>query len=402
MTRSFGRRETPLLATVMSREVVSVPLSATLGDAASRMEQLHIGSVLVLDGERPAGILTEHDITRALGDGRPVTDGVATVMTGEILSLPETTPVHAAFRTLIGHNIRHLLVTDDTGRMAGVVSDTDLRFTDGLDLVSDPVTVGRVMDRDPLCLTQTDTVRTAARAMRVDSSRHVLVVDAAGAVCGVVSERDMVRLFREGQFEAPLHEIMSRPLLTIAESADLVEAATLMRAHHVRMLVALGPGGRLAGILHEKHLVRRIEDAYVGLLQQIVADQARALEQMGISGLVEDLPQGLAFKDQDLVYRSVNAAFAAELGLPREAIIGRRDADLLPPAQAAAEAQADARTLAGGGISVVEEPVERAGATVWYRVTRRPIRGGDVSGLLVLRDDITAMRAATEALRRHG
>lgn len=404
MTRPWAARETPVLANVMSQGVVSVSVSATLGDAAMRMEHLGIGSVLILDGERPAGILTEHDITRAIGDGRSAADGVETVMTRDILSRVESTPVHEAFRTLLGRNIRHLLVTDDAGRPMGVVSDTDLRYTDGLDLLSDPVTVARVMDRDPLCLSESQTVRAAARLLRADSSRHVLVTDDAGEVQGVVSERDMVRLFREEQFAVSLGEIMSRPPVSIAADADLVEAATLMRTRRVRMLVVTGPDGSLVGILHEKHLVRRIEDAYVDLLHRMVADQARALEHAGLSSLVEDMPQGLAFKDETLVYRSVNAAYVAELGRPREAIVGRRDADLFPADRAALEVEADAAALIGGAITVQEVPVERDGETFWYRVTRRPVRGpeGDISGLLVVRDDITAMRQTTEALRRHG
>lgn len=402
MTQPWGPPETPVLANIMSRRIVSVPVTATLGDAAARMERLGIGSVLVTDGPRPAGILTEHDITRALGDGRQVGESVTAVMTGEIISRPEGTPVHEALRVLLGRSIRHLVVTGEGGQPVGIVSDTDLRYTDGLDLLADPIDVGRVMDRDPPCLVETETVRTAARALRSASGRHVLVVDADHRARGVVSERDMVHLFRSGSFDSSVGMVMSQPPVTIAETADLVEAATLMRTRRVRMLVVVDGDGRLAGVVHEKHLVRRLEDSYVDLLHRMVSEQARALGQVGISNLVEEMPQGLALKDTGLVYRSANAAFAAELGLPREEILGQRDVDLLPPDRAEAERQADIEALSADRVSVVEEQVLAGAEMRWYRVTRRPVPGPDgvVAGLLVLRDDITAMRAASEDLRR--
>lgn len=402
MTQTWGPPQTPVLANIMSRRIVSVPVLATLGEAATRMERLGVGSVLVMEGARAAGIVTEHDITRALGDGRPAGDSVAAVMTRDIVSRPATTPVHEALRVLLGRGIRHLVVTGEAGEPIGIVSDTDLRYTDGLDLLADPVDVGRVMDRDPPCLGETDSVRTAARALRSASVRHVLVLDADRIVRGVVSERDMVHLFRKGCFDAPVGRIMSQPPVTISATADLVEAATLMRARHVRMLVVVDADGRLDGVVHEKHLVRRIEDAYVDLLHRLVSEQARALGQIGIGNLVEEMPQGLALKDLDLVYRSVNAALAAEIGRPRDEILGARDGDLLPPERAAAETAADRAALAAGGVTVVEEEVPWGEGHRWYRVTRRPVPGpdGGIEALLVLRDDITAMRDASEALRR--
>ena len=46
---------------LMSRELVTVPVGATMKGAAGQMLQNGVGSVIVLNGETPAGIVTEMD-----------------------------------------------------------------------------------------------------------------------------------------------------------------------------------------------------------------------------------------------------------------------------------------------------------------------------------------------------
>ena len=52
----------------MTRDVLAVAPEDTLGEAAQKMAELNVGSVVVLDYGRLVGILTERDILKAVAD----------------------------------------------------------------------------------------------------------------------------------------------------------------------------------------------------------------------------------------------------------------------------------------------------------------------------------------------
>ena len=110
---------------IMSRGLLSIDAAASLAEAARRMSERHVGAVLVMEGERLRGILTERDVLRAVAAGTVEGALVADWMTQS----PETieaseSPGHAASLMIHG-GFRHLPVVDG-GRLAGIISIRDL------------------------------------------------------------------------------------------------------------------------------------------------------------------------------------------------------------------------------------------------------------------------------------
>lgn len=109
----------------MSRNVLAVPGELTLADAARRMVERGVGSVVVMAGERLAGILTERDVLKAVAAGVAETDPVTSWMTrNPETAEPDDTTEHAAALMIHG-GFRHLPVLDG-GDVVGIVSIRDL------------------------------------------------------------------------------------------------------------------------------------------------------------------------------------------------------------------------------------------------------------------------------------
>lgn len=110
----------------MTQASVTDAPSDSLKDAASRMWQQQTGSLLVMDDGRLVGIITERDVMKAVARGLPIdTTPVSAVMTGNVLTVPPTATLHEAARHMAVRWIRHLPVVDD-GQVVGVVSQRDL------------------------------------------------------------------------------------------------------------------------------------------------------------------------------------------------------------------------------------------------------------------------------------
>jgi CBS domain-containing protein len=115
----------PVIGNHMSRDLLSVGADERIAAAARRMVDRGVGAVLVMDGERLAGILTERDVLRAVAEGRVEDATVAERMTRhpETVEASESTG-HAASLMIHG-GFRHLPVTEG-GAVVGIISIRDL------------------------------------------------------------------------------------------------------------------------------------------------------------------------------------------------------------------------------------------------------------------------------------
>ena len=115
-----------LLAT-KGHGVTAVQPSDTVLQAANLMNDLNIGAVLVLDGDRLAGIFTERDVLRRVvaQELDPATTPVAEVMTTPVITSPTDLSLEDCAGLMTRRGVRHLPVQEGKG-LVGVVSIRDL------------------------------------------------------------------------------------------------------------------------------------------------------------------------------------------------------------------------------------------------------------------------------------
>jgi CBS domain-containing protein len=107
--------------------VHSVSPADTAYAALQVMADKHVGFLVVLDGARLAGVLSERDYIRKLvPSGRTAqATPVAELMTREVVSVTPASHVRDCVNLMDSHGIRHLPVVDG-GRVLGVISVRDL------------------------------------------------------------------------------------------------------------------------------------------------------------------------------------------------------------------------------------------------------------------------------------
>ncbi len=109
------------------RQLYSVAPDATVYEAIALMSEKSIGAVLVLEGQKLRGILSERDYTRkVILQGRASKEThVEEIMTREVVVAPPDITVEDAMRLMTGNRIRHLPVMEGDG-VSGIVSIGDL------------------------------------------------------------------------------------------------------------------------------------------------------------------------------------------------------------------------------------------------------------------------------------
>jgi CBS domain-containing protein len=109
----------------MSRELLTSQPDETIAEAARHMVARGVGAVLVMEGERLEGILTERDILKAVAMGMAENARVHDWMTKSPETIDASDSTDHAAALMIHGGFRHLPVVEG-GAVAGIVSIRDL------------------------------------------------------------------------------------------------------------------------------------------------------------------------------------------------------------------------------------------------------------------------------------
>jgi CBS domain-containing protein len=112
---------------VMTSQTVTLAPGTSLVDAARRMRDQDVGDVLVAEGDRLHGIVTDRDIVvRALAEGREgATTTIGDVCSGDLTVVAPDDDADKVVRLMRSRAVRRVPVVED-GRVVGVVSIGDM------------------------------------------------------------------------------------------------------------------------------------------------------------------------------------------------------------------------------------------------------------------------------------
>ena len=121
------------------KAMVTIPSEASIADAADLMDRAVVGALVVVDGERPVGIVTDRDLVlRAMAKRLPLDARVDSVMTTGLITVPADSDLHDALQVFASHAIRRLPLVEG-GQVVGMLTLDDL----AIDLIDDLATLFR-------------------------------------------------------------------------------------------------------------------------------------------------------------------------------------------------------------------------------------------------------------------
>ena len=260
----------------MHRNLEVVPPETTIMEAAVRMREKSLGSLLVVpadaEGRVPnrSGIATETDLIRkVIAKGLdPLLTRVDQIMTSPLLTIAPDRPMLDASHLMETNHVRHLCVSDEE-EVVGVISVRDLVrcFIDSeggpirdLDNVFRPLSVLRVLMQTTMeTIASERTVLEAAQTMAEKRIGSLLVLE-SGDMVGIVTETDVVRKVIAAGLSArstSVGAVMNAPLIQIDIDDSARDASRLMAEKRIRHLVVT-EDNKVVGLLSVRDLVKAV------------------------------------------------------------------------------------------------------------------------------------------------
>ena len=116
------------------RNPVTARPDETVRDAAKRMHEMGVGSVVVVnEDDRPMGMVTDRDLVQKVIRRRrdPDRTRLDSVMNQDLVTIWHRAPLVRAFHRMRQENVRRVLVTDDGGELVGIIT-----FDDAIPLIA--------------------------------------------------------------------------------------------------------------------------------------------------------------------------------------------------------------------------------------------------------------------------
>ncbi|MCU4742888.1 CBS domain-containing protein [Halobacteria archaeon AArc-m2/3/4] len=115
------------VARLMSAGVQSVTPDTLVEDAAQRMLEHEIGSLVVVEDGELRGILTSTDFVEIVAASKPKAETtVSRYMTTDVVTTGAQVPIRDVADQMIEHGFHHMPVVDETEGVIGMITTTDL------------------------------------------------------------------------------------------------------------------------------------------------------------------------------------------------------------------------------------------------------------------------------------
>jgi CBS domain-containing protein len=119
------------LSELCQRDILTLSAEASVQKAAELMLTQHVGALALTDPKDPVrvvGVVTDRDlVVNVLAQGRtPDEQKVGAYSSVHLVRVPGKSTVHEAVKAMHRHGVRRVFVTEDDGRLMGLMSIDDL------------------------------------------------------------------------------------------------------------------------------------------------------------------------------------------------------------------------------------------------------------------------------------
>ena len=283
--KTSSRKRKGEILHVAKTSVVTMAPTTLVYDAIQMMAKEGFRRIPIADAGTKflEGIVTATDIVNYLGGGekfkiiqqrfsgnlfKAINEPIRLIMTKNVVSVKTSAKVGEAIRLMKENNVGGLPVVDEKNRVRGIITERDIAglFADKIS----GVRVAQLMSEKVITALPTTTIFEVEKTMTAQGFRRLPIIS-DNKVIGIITAMDIIRFFGSGEvfkylrsgtimqvLNTPALEIATKEVVTIKPSADVGQAAKIMRSKNIGAIPVV-ENDRLVGIITERDFFKIIE-----------------------------------------------------------------------------------------------------------------------------------------------
>jgi len=249
------------LRSVMTQGFFYVEDHESMGKALGVMRDRHISFLFVMQNDMPVGIITERKVMEKAVKGMDLlTSSVKDVMSSPLLNLRADENIADACEFMKSHQIRHVGIVTEEGRLKGSVTPGNIVNMLSSDSFSSSALVQDIMYTNIVLEKPDSNLRQAGISMLEKRSCCAIVMEGYVPI-GLVSEKDAVSALSYGQnIDAiPLNKIMTSPVVKVQDLDTIAQGIITLRSHRIHRAVVVNNEEKVVGTFALNNLVDNID-----------------------------------------------------------------------------------------------------------------------------------------------
>ena len=226
------------------------------------------------------------------------TGDIMTIASREVVTIPPTTPIIDAVKTMLGKGFRRLPIADaGTNRLKGIVTSQDIvdflgggkrhlivknRFKGNL-LSAVNASISEIMEENVVSLNEKDSLKDALSIMIKENIGGIPITDREGRVSAIISERDFVFLVSGIVTGKTVNDYMSRNIVTAPSDMSVGTATKSMINNGFRRLPII-KDNVLIGIITASDIMRFLGSG--NIFDKLVTGNAKEVFEVPIRTLI--------------------------------------------------------------------------------------------------------------------
>lgn len=262
-----------------SAPVFSVSPDSSVFEALQTMQSKFVKRLVIIDGSKPLGIITERDINKFLEEDKTVRVldeiPIKHLMQKNIVLITDRLEddFYQCSSKMENLKIGSVILVDKNGNLSGIISRTDIvksyaSIFGGKYLVKD------FMSSKIVTCRKSDSLKFALSLMNQNKVSRLVVTDENGKAIGLITTNTLLThsdYFTKGNTrsrdyllpvnkEITVNDLLEENLVIIGKDEDLAKAASLMIKHKISGIPVLDSNQNLIGLVSKTDIVRAFSD----------------------------------------------------------------------------------------------------------------------------------------------
>ena len=257
----------PKIEEIATTDVAEISREKTLCEAIDLMYQSEHRQIIVTDKNRFYG-LGIYDVLRLSNSHM---DKQTPLQSIALTPVPTLQKDKSILETLeyIRQDFEYLVVVDETGRLYGIVSQTDILSSIDPDTMMETFRLSSFLQikKRTRWVSQNMSTEEIFRFMEKHNHDATMIVEAKKPI-GIITAKDMLLLLKQHKdLSLPVRKYMTTPVITLPADCTLKEALTFMQDKHFKRIVAVDDEGNLVGSITQKELIAIAYTRWVKMIE---------------------------------------------------------------------------------------------------------------------------------------
>ncbi|HUT05815.1 MAG TPA: CBS domain-containing protein [Nitrosopumilaceae archaeon] len=262
-----------------STPVFSINPDSSVFEALEKMQAKFVKRLVITDGAKPLGIITERDINKFLEEdktARAIDEiPVKHLMQKNVVLITDgfEDDFYQCSSKMKNLKIGSVILVDKNGDLSGIISRTDI-VKSYANIFGEKYLVKDFMSSKIVTCRKSDSLKFALRLINQNKVSRLVVTDENGVVVGLITTNTLLThsdYFTKGNTRSrdyllPLNkevivdDLLEENLVTIEENEDLAKAASLMIKRKISGIPVLDSNQNLVGLVSKTDVVTAFSD----------------------------------------------------------------------------------------------------------------------------------------------